>query len=149
MPELPRRNRRSIDPQPSSRSSRRDLGAGVVQPVCGRLLSLVLLVVPGKPRRHHLQICVLSINEELRNQPPISVLLRADHGDGLAKHQGTQPLLGYLPKWLALLGRINAGKADFQLHALLQQYGHRISVGHTHHGPGHGLRICSACQQRE
>src|SRR4051812_14546380 len=109
-PVLPRRDWVDIAPKSLAAKARRLLCVGVNEPVCGRLFTDILLVVPSHARLNLAQIAVHSVDDKLAYEPTVAIdLLALDLGT-IPGSASRKRLFGTGTKRLPLLRGVNAGE---------------------------------------
>jgi hypothetical protein len=125
---LPRWHRVRINPQPLSFSLGLVLGVLVEHPVRGALLVGVVPIPPGEPRPDHGQIHVLSVVDDLADDPVVAVVLVPIDDDVLPGDLGRKVLLGSLPKRLLALRGVDPGQTNSVLGLLGIEDNDRVPI---------------------
>src|SRR5262245_48192270 len=141
VPEVPRRDRRRINPQSALLAPGSIFRLLIRRGVVAAQFFRIGAIEPRHPAIDLLQGDVFAVERNFANGSPISILLTAGHRHRLTEDKIRQTLLRETAEVLITLWRVYAVEANLMLLVAGVQNPDRIPIAHTYHLAGDGLRL--------
>lgn len=121
-----------VFPQAGATLARSPLRLAVGISLIRRLIVLVTEVVPGEAVPDQLESYVLTIHNQLRDDPLVTITIARNHRDLLAAQHPVEIPPGHVAVRLSSLGRVNRVNSHFQTPPLRIHHDETVAVEHPH-----------------